>query len=102
MSKAIPKTMFMQAYTFYEFVQHGRDNNANIVNGMPWSWKFHDCHVSHETDTRYLINTLVTLTDGRQHNVTLNVCPWQTVVVDQLGAVVVYDNDVFAAFYERV
>ena len=102
MSKVIPKTMVMRAYTFYEFVQHGRDNEANIVNGMPWSWKFHECHVSHETDTHYLINTPITLDDGRKHNVTLNVCPWQTVLVDFKGAVAVCDNDVFTAFYERI
>lgn len=42
-------------YTFDEFVQYGRDHGANIVNGMPWSFKFHGHAVSHETDDHYLI-----------------------------------------------
>ncbi len=41
--------------TFDEFVQYGRDHGANIVSGMPWSFSFHGCPVTHENDQCYLI-----------------------------------------------
>jgi hypothetical protein len=43
--------------TFDEFVQYGKDNGANIVNGMPWSFIFNGHAVTHETDDCYLIGT---------------------------------------------
>lgn len=43
--------------SFEEFIQHGRDNGANIVNGMPWSWKINGWPVTHENDDRYIIQT---------------------------------------------
>lgn len=44
--------------SFDEFIQHGRDNGANIVNGMPWSWKINGKAITHENDDRYLIETI--------------------------------------------
>lgn len=44
-------------YTFDQFVQHGRDNGGNIVNGIPWSWKFHGHAVTNHTETCYLLLT---------------------------------------------
>jgi hypothetical protein len=44
--------------TFHEFVQHGKDNGANIVNGMPWSWQINGKAVTHENDNRYLVETV--------------------------------------------
>lgn len=41
--------------TFDEFVQYGRDNGANIVNGMPWSFTYNGHAVTHENDQCYLI-----------------------------------------------
>jgi hypothetical protein len=45
----------VEAISFDEFVQHGRDNGGNIVGGMPWSFKYKGYAVTHENDTRYLI-----------------------------------------------
>lgn len=45
----------VEAITFDEFVQYGRDNGGNIVGGMPWSFKYKDYAVTHENNTRYLI-----------------------------------------------
>lgn len=42
-------------YTFDEFVQYGKDNGGNIVNGMPWHFTFHGFPVTHENDNHYLI-----------------------------------------------
>lgn len=43
--------------TFQDFVQYGREHGANIVNGMPWSFKYKGFPVSHENDQCYLITT---------------------------------------------
>lgn len=45
----------VEAITFDEFVQYGRDNGGNIVNNMPWSFQYKGYAVTHENDTRYLI-----------------------------------------------
>jgi hypothetical protein len=45
----------LETITFEQFVQYGRANGANIVGGMPWSFKFRGRPVTHENDTCYLI-----------------------------------------------
>jgi hypothetical protein len=47
-----PSTTFM---SFRDFVQYGRDNGGNIVNGMPWSFSFKGYAVTHENDKCYLL-----------------------------------------------
>ncbi len=44
--------------TFDELVKHGIENGANIVNGMPWSWKINGKAITHENDDRYIIETI--------------------------------------------
>lgn len=44
-----------ESITFDAFVQFGRDNGANIVNGMPWSFQYKGYGVTHENDQRYLV-----------------------------------------------
>lgn len=44
--------------TFDELIKHGIENNANIVNGMPWSWKINGKSVTHEHDDHYIIETM--------------------------------------------
>jgi hypothetical protein len=58
MTKFRKKPVIVEAITFEELVQHGLDNGANIVNGMPWSWKYNGHPITHENDSRYLIPTL--------------------------------------------
>jgi hypothetical protein len=77
------KSRVIEATTFDELVQHGRDNGGNIVNGMPWSFDFKGYHVTHENDQLYLIckgattlrltreDVLETHPDGH-----LSVCSW--------------------------
>lgn len=55
MKRYVYRTKTIEAYTFDEFVEFGRKAGANIVNGMPWSFKFKDRAVTHENDNRYLI-----------------------------------------------
>jgi len=44
--------------SFDELVKHGIKNGANIVNGMPWSWKVNGKSVTHENDNCYIIETI--------------------------------------------
>ncbi len=34
-------------FTFDEIVKHGLVNGANVVNGMPWSWKINGKPITH-------------------------------------------------------
>jgi len=47
-----------KSITFDELVKHGLENGANVVNGMPWSWKINGSAVTHENDNCYLIQTV--------------------------------------------
>jgi hypothetical protein len=43
---------------FNSLIEHGIKNGANIVNGMPWSWKINGKSVTHERDDLYLIECI--------------------------------------------
>lgn len=58
MAKYRKKPVIVEAITFEELVEYGRTNGANIVNGMPWSFKYAGKPVTHENDDCYLIPTL--------------------------------------------
>ena len=49
--------------SFDEVVEHGIKNGANVVNGLPWSWKINGKSVTHENDKCYIIETI----DGVKH-----------------------------------
>lgn len=51
----IPK--FSVAMTFDEFVEYGKNHGAHIVNGVPWSFEYKGCAVTHCEDGSYLITT---------------------------------------------
>ncbi|MEA5402659.1 hypothetical protein VB776_07025 [Arcicella sp. DC2W] len=55
MAKYIRKPVVIEAITFEEFVQFGKDNGGNIVNGMPWHFTYKGLPVSHSNDECYLI-----------------------------------------------
>lgn len=44
-----------QWITFEELIEYGRNNGANTVNGMPWSFNYNGVPVTHENDECYLI-----------------------------------------------
>jgi hypothetical protein len=41
--------------TFEEVIKHGLENAANVVNGMPWSWKINGKCITHENDNCYIV-----------------------------------------------
>lgn len=87
------KPVVIEAFTFDELVQHGRDNGANIVNGMPWSWKFRGHPITHENDDCYLIPTLEGMMKmGRS----------DMLIVGVKGEIYPCKPDIFAATYEKV
>lgn len=51
-------TKIVEAITFDELVEYGRNNGANIVNEMPWSFEYMGLPVTHENDECYLIGSL--------------------------------------------
>jgi hypothetical protein len=54
------KPMFVEALTFDEFLEHGRNQKgASVVDGTPWSFTFKGKPVTHERDDLYLLDGFV-------------------------------------------
>jgi hypothetical protein len=51
------KPVVIEAITFDEFVEYGRQHTTNIVNGMPWSFDYKGYPITHENDECYIILT---------------------------------------------
>lgn len=51
------KSVVIEAITFDELVEYGIANSTNIINGMPWSFKYAGFPITHENDNCYLIPT---------------------------------------------
>lgn len=91
--KFCKKPVIVDAITFDELVAHGRENGANIVNGMPWAWKFNGHSITHETDECYLISTL----EG-----TMKMSRTDMLITGVMGEIYPCKRDIFAATYEPV
>lgn len=52
------KPVVIEAITWKEFIAYGKNTGAEIVNGMPWSFRYKGHPITHETDECYLIPTL--------------------------------------------
>lgn len=85
------KPVVIDAITFDELVQYGRENGGNIVNGMPWSFTYKGHHISHERDDCYLIPTL----EGT-HNFTKE----DMLITGVKGEIYPCKKDIFEATYE--
>lgn len=49
---------YWKQLSFKALIEHGRNNGANIVNNMPWSWKINGKSVTHERDDLYLVECI--------------------------------------------
>ena len=58
MAKYEKLPVIIEALNFVEFVDYGLNHTDNIINGMPWSFDYEGCPVTHENDRCYLIPTL--------------------------------------------
>lgn len=45
----------IEVVTLEQLIEHGRNNGANIVNDMPWSFRYKEHSVTHENDDCYLV-----------------------------------------------
>jgi hypothetical protein len=93
MAKFRKKPVQIEAVTFKEFLQYGRDSGADIVNGMPWSFDYEGHAVTHENDECYLIPTL----EG-----SLNFTPLDMLITGVQGEIYPCKIDIFQATYEAV
>lgn len=93
MGKFRKKPVVIEAITFEEFVQYGKDNGANIVNDMPWSFQYKGHPITHENDECYLIPTL----EGT-HNFT----PKDVLITGVKGEIYPCKIDIFEATYDLV
>jgi len=87
------KPVVIEAITFEELVQFGKDNGANIVDGMPWSFDYAGHPITHENDTTYLIPTL----EG-----THQMHPGDMLIAGVKGEIYPCKGDIFAMTYDPV
>ena len=87
------KPVVIEAFSFAELVDHGRAIGGNVVNGMPWSFKFRGHPITHENDACYLIPTM----EG-----TMRMTPDDMLIVGVKGEVYPCKSDIFALTYEAV
>ena len=85
------KPVVIEAITFEEFVQYGKDHGGSIVGGMPWSFEYQGHPVTHENDSCYLIPTL----EGMHH-----FTPADMLITGVAGEIYPCKLDIFAATYE--
>lgn len=87
------KPIVIEAITFEELVQHGRDNGANIIGCVPWSFKYNGHWITHENDECYLIPT----PEG-----TMLMTPDDVLITGVNGEIYPCKRDVFELTYEPV
>jgi len=93
MAKFRKKPVVIEAITFNELIEYGIKNGANIVNGMPWSFKYNDHPVTHENDECYLIPTL----EGA-----MRFTPSDILITGVNGEIYPCKLDIFEKTYEKV
>ena len=93
MAKYQKKPVVIEAVTFEEFIEYGKQNGWNIVNGMPWSFEYNGHPVTHENDECYLIPTL----EG-----TMNFTPDDMLITGVSGEIYPCKKDIFAKTYEAI
>lgn len=85
------KPVVIEAITFDELVEYGKKMGAGVVNGMPWSFTYHNHPVTHENDDCYLIPTL----EG-----TMRFNRGEMLITGIKGEIYPCKADIFAATYD--
>jgi hypothetical protein len=93
MAKFRKMPVVIEAITFDEFVEYGKNKGGNIVNGFPWHFKYNDHPVTHENDECYLIPTL----EG-----VLHFTPKDMLITGVKGEIYPCKLDIFEKTYEHV
>ncbi len=93
MAKFKKKPVVIDAITFQEFVEYGKQNSGNIVHGMPWSFEYRGHPVTHENDKCYQIPTLEGI---------YNFTPADMLIIGVKGEIYPCKIDIFEMTYEPV
>lgn len=94
MRKAIKKQIEIEFITFDEFVEFGKNQpDANIVDGVVWSFNYKGYSITHENNECYLIPTL----EG-----TYNFTPQDVLITGVKGEIYPCKIDIFEATYSLV
>lgn len=93
MARYRKKPVIIEAITFDEFIEYGKKNGANIVNGMPWSFEYNGHPVTHENDECYLIPT----DEGD-----MNLTPNDMLITGIQGEIYPCKKDIFKETYEPI
>ena len=92
MGKFRKKPVVIEAITFDELIEHGKQNTEN-KEGMPWSFDYKGQSITHENDECYLIPTL----EG-----TMEMTPNDMLITGVKGEIYPCKKDIFEATYEKV
>ena len=85
------KPVTIEAITFEEMVEHGKQNADELVDGMPWHFDYKGHPITHENDECYLIPTL----EGT-HNMT----PADMLITGVQGEIYPCKKDIFEQTYD--
>ena len=83
----------IEAITFDEFIEHGKNTGCPLVEGMPWAFHYAGYPITHENDECYLIPTL----EGTHH-----MTPDDMLITGVAGEIYPCKIDIFNATYEPV
>ena len=86
-------TKAVEALTFDEFVEFGRQNAVSMVNNVPWNFIYNNLPVTHSNDECYLIPSLIA---GDFYEMTPN-----DMIIIHDNHVVVMPVDFFTTIYEK-
>lgn len=86
------KQIVVEAITFEELVEYGRQHTDNIVNGMPWHFEFCGQPITHENDKCYVIPTL----EGYY-----NFTPDDMLIIGVKGEIYPCKKDIFEMTYDE-
>ena len=93
MAKYKKNPVIIDAITFDELIEHGKNSAYSIVDGMPWSFDYNGHRITHETDTCYIINTL----EGDMY-----MRPDDMLITGVKGEIYPCKLDIFLETYEKV
>lgn len=94
MSTAREKLKEIEFVTFNEFLEYGKNQpNANIVDGMPWSFVYKNINITHENDECYIIST---------ENGYYYFTPNQYLITDEDGDTYPLDKELFNSQYDII
>jgi len=95
MGKFKKKPIIVEAITWDEFIQYGKDRvgKENLTQGMPWSFHYSGHPITHENDECYLIPTL----EG-----TMNMTPKDVLITGIKGEIYPCKKDIFEQTYDPV